>query len=311
MRVGVLDVGSNTVRLVVADADGAAPMPLHTAKRRLRLAERVAPDGRLDDACVRDLVETVAAARDEARRWEVAEPFAFATAVVRDAPNRAEIQRQVRDATGVELRVMPGRTEAELAFLAARQWMGWRAGPLALLDIGGGSLEVAFGRSGLPDLAVSLPLGAGRLTRERLGGAKDPVPRAEVKALRRHVRRRLRDIAARLRWEAPRTAVATSRSFQQLARLCGAPPGREGPFADRVLTRKALGKAVRRLAELPAEDRAELPGISAGRAEQCLAAAVVGHTAMDLMGIDTVTVCPWAVREGLLLRALEEGRGQA
>lgn len=311
MRVGVLDVGSNTVRLVVADADGAAPMPLHTAKRRLRLAERVAPDGSLDDACVRDLVDTVAAARDEARRWEVAEPFAFATSVVRDAPNRAEVQRRVRDDTGVELRVMPGRTEAELAFLAARQWMGWRAGPLVLLDIGGGSLEVAFGRSGLPDLAVSLPLGAGRLTRERLDGAKDPVPRAEVKALRRHVRRRLRDIGARLRWEAPRTAVATSRSFQQLARLCGAPPGREGPFADRVLTRKALGKAVRRLAKLPAEERAELPGISAGRAEQCFAAAVVGDTAMDLMGIDAVTVCPWAVREGLLLRALEEGRGQA
>ena len=114
-------------------------------------------------------------------------------------------------------------------------------------------------------------------------------------------------MAARIRWEGPRTAVVTSRTFQQLARLCGAPPGRQGPFVARTLDCAGLGEAVTRLAVLPAAARAELPGISAPRAAQSLAGAVVGHTALKLTGIKAVTVCPWAIREGVLLRHIEDG----
>jgi exopolyphosphatase/guanosine-5'-triphosphate,3'-diphosphate pyrophosphatase len=303
MRVGVVDVGSNTVRLVVADGDGDVPLPVHTGKRRLRLAEHVEPDGRLGEVAVDRLAEAVTAARAEAERWGVANPFAFATSVVRDAPNRPDILKAVQADSGLLLRILPGEVEAELTFLAARRWMGWRAGPMAVLDIGGGSLEVAFGRSRLPDFAVSLPLGAGRLTREFLG-AQDPPPPSAVKALRRHVRHQLRDVSARVRWEAPRTTVATSRTFQQLARLCGAAPGRDGPFVARELARDDLRKALRNLTELPAAQRARLPGISAARSRQCLAGAVVAHTTMKLMGVRTAAICPWAIREGILLHAI-------
>ncbi|MYS44486.1 Ppx/GppA family phosphatase, partial [Streptomyces sp. SID5998] len=130
-------------------------------------------------------------------------------------------------------------------FLAARRWAGWRSGPLALLDIGGGSLEVAFGRGRLPDFVASLPLGAGRLTHEFFAGEDPPSPE-RVKALRRRVRHQLRDVAARIRWEGPRTAVVTSRTFQQLGRLCGAAPGRYGPFVERRLRRGELRRAVDR-----------------------------------------------------------------
>ncbi|WP_461062746.1 Ppx/GppA family phosphatase [Streptomyces pseudoechinosporeus] len=306
MRMGVLDVGSNTVRLVIAETDGAVPLPVHTAKRRLRLSEYVERGGRLPDEQVARLVDAVTAARDEGMRWGVTAPFAFATAIVRDAPNRTEILRKVATETGVPLHILPGEVEAELTFLAARRWMGWRAGPLAMLDIGGGSLEVAFGRSKLPDFAISLPLGANRLTREHFRG-QDPPSERRVRALRRHVRHQLRDVAARIRWEAPRTTVATSRTFQQLGRLCGAPPGRSGPFTPRGMTRADLRRATRRLAELPAAERAALPGISAARAGQSLAGAIVAHTTMKLMGIDEVTICPWALREGVLLRCIEDG----
>ncbi|MEE1927133.1 Ppx/GppA family phosphatase [Streptomyces sp. TRM 70351] len=305
MRLGVVDVGSNTVRLVVADGDGAAPLPVHTAKRRLRLAEQVDAGGRLGDAAVEQVVDAVAAAVAEARRWGCGEPFAFATAIVRDAPNRDEVLETVRSATGTELHVMSGQKEAELTFLAVRRWMGWQAGPMVLLDIGGGSLEVAVGRSRMPDFAASLPLGAGRLTREYLDGDGVTDPDA-VRELRRRVRHDLRDVATRVRWEAPRTAAATSRTFQQLARLCGAAPGREGPFVERRLVRADLRHAMAELAALPPADRARLPGISPPRAGQSLAGAVVAHTAMKLMGIDAVTVSPWALREGVLLRQLEE-----
>ncbi|MEV0223211.1 Ppx/GppA phosphatase family protein [Streptomyces sp. NPDC050704] len=306
MRMGVLDVGSNTVRLVIAETDGAVPLPVHTAKRRLRLSEYVERGGRLPEEQVARVVEAVTAARDEGRRWGVTQPFAFATAIVRDAPNRPEILRRVAAETGIPLHVLPGEVEAELTFLAARRWMGWRAGPLAMLDIGGGSLEVAFGRSKLPDFAISLPLGANRLTREFFRGQDPPSPR-RTKALRRHVRHQLRDVAARIRWEAPRTTVATSRTFQQLGRLCGAEPGRSGPFTPRGMVRTDLRRAVDRLAELPASERAVLPGISAARAGQSLAGAIVAHTTMKLMGIDEVTICPWALREGVLLRCIEDG----
>ncbi|MFR9794948.1 Ppx/GppA family phosphatase [Streptomyces sp. MS06] len=307
MRISVMDVGSNTVRLVVADAQGGMPLPVHTAKWRLRLAERVRPGERVPGDSVDRLAEAVAAAECTAARWGAADPLAFATAVVRSAPNRREVLRSVRARTGVELCTLPGEVEAELTFLAARRWMGWRAGPMALLDIGGGSLEVAFGRGRLPDFAASLPLGAGRLTHEFLDGGLCPAPPERVKALRRTVRHGLRDVSARIRWEGPRTAVATSRTFQQLGRLCGAAPGRSGPFAQRLLHRADLRAAIDRLAGLSAAERALLPGISPPRAAQSLAGALVGHTAMKLAGLRTVSVCPWAIREGLILRYIEDG----
>ena len=301
-----MDVGSKTVRLVVADTAGGAPLPVHTAKWPLRLSEQVTPGRPVPRQAVERLVEAVAAADGTATRWGASSPLAFATAVVRGAPNRQEVLRTVRDRTGVDLCTLPGEVEAELTFLGARRWMGWRCGPLALVDIGGGSLEVAFGRGRMPDFVASLPLGAGRLTHEYFADTELPTPE-QVRALRRRVRHQLRDVAARIRWEGPRTAVATSRTFQQLGRLCGAAPGRYGPFVERELSCADLRGAIDRLAALPAADRARLPGISAPRAAQSLAGAVVGHTVMKLTGLRTVTICPWALREGVLLRHLEDG----
>jgi exopolyphosphatase/guanosine-5'-triphosphate,3'-diphosphate pyrophosphatase len=102
-------------------------------------------------------------------------------------------------------------------------------------------------------------------------------------------------------------AVATSRTFQQLARLCGAAPGRQGVFVARQLTRGELRACLPRLAALPAAERATLPGVSAPRALQSLAGAGVGHSAMKLTGVEMLTVCPWAVREEVLPRCVEDG----
>ncbi|MEU9445471.1 Ppx/GppA family phosphatase [Streptomyces sp. NPDC048304] len=306
MRVSVLDAGSNTVRLVIADVEGGVPLPVHTVKWKLRLSEHVGPDGTIADEAVEALVKAVAAAGATARRWHASGPMAFATAVVRAAPNRQELLRRVAAGTGIRMCTLPGETEAELTFLAARRWLGWHAGPLAVLDIGGGSLEVAFGRGRLPDFAASLPLGARRLTQEYFG-TEDPPRREELKELRRRIRHELRDVASRIRWERPRTAAVTSRTFQQLGRLCGAAPGRYGPFVRREMHCRDLREAVRTLAALPAAERAQLPGISAPRAEQSLAGAVVGHTALKLMGLRGAVVCPWAIREGVLLRYVEDG----
>ncbi|WP_306204463.1 Ppx/GppA phosphatase family protein [Actinoplanes sp. RD1] len=307
MRIAVLDVGSTTVNLVVADAESGVPVPVHTWKARTRVAEQVGPDGSVASRGRKRMIAAVREATREITGARVDSLFAYATAVVRDSPDRDEVLAQVEEATGVRLGLLSGVEEAQLTFLAARRWLGWRAGPMLLADIGGGSIELAFGRDRLPESALSLPLGAGRLTREFLSDGDPPSP-AAVAGLQRHVRSRIKRIAARTSWEAPATAVAASKTFQQLARLTGAAPQRRGPFVDRELRRRALRPWIERLGALPAERRAELQGVSSHRARQILAGSVVAYEVMRGLRIDSLRICPWGLREGILLRQLEVRR---
>ena len=137
--------------------------------------------------------------------------------------------------------MLPGEDEARLTFLAVRRWFGWSSGRLAVFDIGGGSLEVATGSDEAPDVAQSLPLGAGRLTREWL--RQDPPDPEAVRALRRKIRADIaRDAGAVLRPGVPDHAVATSKTFRSLARVCGAAPYGEGPLVKRVLPADVLAE---------------------------------------------------------------------
>ena len=165
MRLGVLDVGSNTVHLLVMDAHpGARPLPAYSHKAELRLAELLDEHGAISADGVDRLVSTVAEALQVAEDKGVEDVLTFATSAVREAANGEQVLARVAAETGVTLTVLSGEDEARLTFLAARRWFGWSAGRLLVLDIGGGSLEVAYGMDEDPDAAVSLPLGAGRLT---------------------------------------------------------------------------------------------------------------------------------------------------
>ena len=305
MRLGVLDVGSNTVHLLVVDAHrGAHPDPVRSHKTPLRLAELLQDDGSLGASGTRVLVEAVAGARQAAEEEHVEDLVAFATSAVRDAADSAAVLAAVREQAGVELVVLPGEDEARMTFLAVRRWFGWSAGRLLCLDIGGGSLEIAAGRDEEPDVALSLPLGAGRLTRDRLPG--DPPAPRDVEGLREHVGAQLAEVVPRLLSVGPPDrAVATSKTLRSLARLDGAAPYAKGPLVPRELTRDGLGGIVERLAGMTAAERAELPGVSASRALQLLAGAVVAHEAMLAFGLERVSVCPWALREGVILRRLD------
>lgn len=305
MRLAVLDVGSNTVNLLVAESDRGVPTPVRTWKSRIFLSGSLEPDGSIGAAGRRRLVTAVIRAVDEARRSEVDQLFPYATAVVRDAPNRDQVLHEVADATGLRLGRLSGVEEAELTFLAARRWVGWQAGPMLLADIGGGSLEVAVGPDRLPDVALSMPLGARGLTRQFLQDGDRPSARA-VRALRRHVRDLIEQVAAGESWESPRTSVGTSKTFQQLARMTGAPPLRRGPFVARRLRRRDLRPWIDRLAAMPIERRAKVPGVSAHRAFQILSGAVVAYEVMRRLDIDSLRICPWGLREGIVLRRLEE-----
>lgn len=305
MRLGVLDIGSNTAHLLIVDAHkGAAPIPAISHKTELRLSEQTNRAGDIEAGAVEGLLAFIQGSLVVAEDMGVTEIMAFATSAVRGAGNGEQVLADVAAATGVEVAVLSGEEEARLTFLAVRRWFGWSSGRLLVLDIGGGSLELAVGSDEQPDAAVSLELGAGRLTRQ-FGDGDPPTPGA-VRAMRRHARAQIAgDVGVLLRAGAPRQAVATSKTFRQLARIAGAAPSSEGPFVRRRLLREDIRAWVPRLAGMTSAQRAELPGVSTGRAGQLLAGAVVAEAAMDLLDLPALDLCPWALREGVILRRLD------
>ncbi|EST30353.1 Ppx/GppA phosphatase family protein [Streptomyces roseochromogenus] len=305
MRLGVLDVGSNTVHLLVVDAHpGARPLPAHSHKADLRLAQLLDGGGAIGDDGVEKLVGVVRDALQAAEDKGVEDLLPFATSAVREATNADDVLARVADETGVRLQVLTGAEEARLTFLAVRRWFGWSAGKLLVLDIGGGSLEIAYGIDEEPDAAVSLPLGAGRLTAGWLPG--DPPAPDAVRTLRRHVRTEIaRTVGEFSRLGIPDHVVATSKTFKQLARIAGAARSADGLYVQRELKRESLEAWVPRLAGMTADQRAELPGVSEGRSGQLLAGALVAEGAMDLFGVENLEICPWALREGVILRRLD------
>src|ERR1039457_195097 len=305
MRLGVLDVGSNTVHFLVVDAHrGARPTPVYSHKAELRLGDHLEGGTRLSDEGARQLRAFVREALQIAEDKGVEELLAFATSAVRDAANADEVLAQIREESDTHIQVLSGQDEARLTFLAARRWFGWSSGKLLILDIGGGSLEMAEGVDEEPDVAISLPLGASRLTRDWF--TSDPPSPEEVRQLRRYVRAEIgRQAGQVIRDGQPDRAVATSKTFRQLARIAGAAPSSEGPYIRRRLSHADLTKLAEKLAGMSAADRAQMPGVSRGRASQLAAGAIVADAAMDLFDLEELFICPWTLREGVILRRLD------
>jgi exopolyphosphatase/guanosine-5'-triphosphate,3'-diphosphate pyrophosphatase len=305
MRLGVLDIGSNTGHLLVVDAHrGAAPLPAYSHKEPLRLAEHL-EDGEITQGGIKALTKFVADSVVVAEDKGAQDMLAFATSAVRDAGNSDSVLDHVADETGVRIEVLPGEDEARLTFLAVRRWFGWSAGRLAVFDIGGGSLEIAGGPDEEPDVAWSIPLGAARLARDYFGdGAPDAL---QIRALRKKIRA---DIAADaghlLRAGPPHIAAATSKTFRSLARICGAAPSEEGPLVARTLALADLQAWIPRLVEMDPADLATLPGVSPSRTHQIVPGALVAEAVMDIFDLADLQVCPWALREGVILERLDQ-----
>jgi len=272
-------VGSNTVHLLVVDAHrGGHPTPMSSTKATLRLSESIDSSGKITKRGADKLVSTI----DEFAKIAVSsgceELMAFATSAVRDAENSDDVLARVRKETDVELVVLRGVDESRLTFLAVRRWYGWSAGRIINLDIGGGSLELSSGVDEAP----------------------------EVGMLRDWLDAELADASvAVLENGPPDLAVATSKTFRSLARLTGAAPSAAGPRVKRTLTANGLRQLIAFISRMTTADRAELEGVSAERAPQIVAGALVAEASMRVLSIEEVDICPWALREGLILRKLD------
>lgn len=301
MRLGVLDVGSNTVHLQVVDASpGARPNPNINHKEDLRLAEYLSADGFISAEGARLLREAIKRALAAAKSAEIDELLPFATSALREAVNGAEIISRINADFEIDLQVLSGEDEARITFLAARRWYGWSSGRLLMVDIGGGSLELAVGVNEVPDVALSLPLGASRLTKDYLQG--DPFTKKSIRNLRDHIERDIAEILPTIvQHQDSDRSIATSKTLRTLARICGDWVDGNG----KNLRIDSLRKITPRLAEMSQEDRAELPGVSNTRAKQITAGAFVAEAVMRNLDIDELEICPWALREGIVLKWLD------
>lgn len=300
MRLGVLDVGSNTVHLQVMDAHhGSAPLAFQSFKEEIRLAEFLTDKGELSTIGIETLLRTLTRLKNEAKDIQLDDMLAFATSAIREATNSDEVLEAVNRETGIDLQVLSGADEARFTFLAVRRWVGWSAGDVLLLDIGGGSLEVATGEQENPVYSNSVMLGANRMTRQFLTG--DPFTEKSLNKLREHIQLTLAPLKSDIGDNSKRTAIGTSKTFRTLRRI----QQNYLPDLGSSLTRDGLKTIVPRLAKMTQTQRAGLPGVSASRAVQIVAGAIVAEETMSAFGIEKLTQCPWALREGIVLQRLD------
>lgn len=293
-RAAVLDVGCFSAHLVVVGPEPRTlRRPLLSHKVRLRLDRAMDPDGRIDAVGIDLIVEAVNQIRERLDQVRLSTFVPYATSCVRDAANVDEVITTVARHTGVVLRLLSGEHEARLSYVAVRRWLDSDQ-PLAVLDIGGGTIEMAVGDGAKPAFAHSLPLGARTLSRAGLNGPK------RVPEMREELHSRITESVPDdvLTAFTHSTGIGCSTVFRQLAKLVSTPGRRTNPPRLRLAD---LQKWIPRLAELPPRRRAELPGISPHRARQSLAGAVVAEALMTATNHDEIRICPWSTKEGLLI----------
>ncbi|MEI8184685.1 MAG: Ppx/GppA phosphatase family protein [Actinomycetes bacterium] len=301
MRLGVLDVGSNTVHLQVVDTSpGARPNPTFNYKEELRLTQYINEDNLVSDEGIEKLRSSIKRAIEQSASVQTQELLPFATSALREASNGEKIISSINKDFHIDLQVLTGEEEAKLTFLAARRWFGWSSGRLLVIDIGGGSLEMAAGVDESPEIATSLPLGAARLTKDFLKG--DPYTDKSLRALRDHIENKLEQILPSLvKHQETDRAIATSKTLRTLARLSG--DWFDGTGKN--ITVEAIRKISAKLSEMDENTRAKLPGVSENRASQIVAGSLVAESVMRNLDIKELEICPWALREGVVLKWMD------
>ena len=305
MRLGVIDVGSNTVHLLIVDAHpGASPVPYHSQRSTLRLMRYLDEQGCITEEGQQLIIDAIREAVDTVARIGVDDLIATATSAIREAPNGEQVLARIEFECRIRLQVLSGEDEARITMLAVRRWLGWSAGEILLFDIGGGSFEIAQGADEYPDVSLSVPLGAGRTTVNFL--SEDPPPREAVSRLRAHARQVFTEARETMFLDrpAPTRVVGTSKTIRSLGRLIGGPANPvTGELAPLHYT--GLREWEPTLREMPGSVREYLPGITPERGYQILAGAIVLRTAMKVFEVETLTVSPWALREGIVLRYID------
>jgi len=307
MRIAALDLGSNSFHLLVADVhpDGSFTA-VAREKEMLRLGDDVARHGRIPGPTADRAVAAVRRLRQLADALGAREVIARATSAIRTAANGSELVDRIEAETGVEVEVINGIEEARLVFAAIRSSVVLEPAPALCIDVGGGSVEVMIGDAAGLRWAVSLPLGVGRLTADCV--RDDPPSRADRSRLDERVRAGLEPQVEEVRGRAPRLAVGTSGTLNDLVRMAVALRSGEHvmPASTNALraTRADIVALHERIMDAKTSERRRMPGLEEPRRAELLpAGSTLLMTALELFGLDGLTVSDWALREGIVLDA--------
>ncbi|MGI8493297.1 MAG: HD domain-containing protein [Acidimicrobiales bacterium] len=302
MRIAALDLGSNSFHLLVAQVhpDGSFEA-LARDKEMLRLGSLVGASGAVGEPAATAAVDTVRRFMAQADSLGADEVVACATAALREAADSGPLLDRIKEATGVRVRVISGKEEARLIFAALQASVVVDPAPALAADLGGGSLELMVGDQSSLFWATSLKLGVGRLTAELV--RSDPPSAGDRRRLVHAVTTGLSTVLPELVSRQPRMAIASSGTLTSILRLGAGNPTQVNQLAVRAA---ALERTGAELLQMTSEQRSNLPGIDARRADLLPAGVVVATTLMELTGIGEWTGCEWALREGMVLDALRK-----
>lgn len=308
--IAALDLGSNSAHLLVAEV-----LPLghirrvHTKKTRLRLAEPVVRDGRFGGSLRRKVVETLAELVTQARKKGAGEIAIVATDALRHAEDGARLEEAIENRLAVRVRVLEGLEEAALAYRGMASALRMKD-PMLGFDLGGGSLEVAYGENGRFVAGATLPLGSARSSTRFV---HDPPWLTERSALHTDAFGQLQAAAKDVLpdgLDGPLPAVGTAGTIRDIGRLgLALAAGTElQRVRGLVVTREQLEAAIAHLVAVPTNERIDLPGISGSRVDILPAGGVVLLAALEAFGLDQIQLCDWGLREGAILDALTDER---
>jgi len=302
MKLAALDVGSNTVLMLVVEwgANGVLHR-LADMSRITRLGRGVDAAGRLDPESAARTLDAINEFTDKARAVGAELIVGAATAALRDAADGQEFVARVKQGTGISLEIISGETEAELSYLSTRKGLGLDpAGELLIVDIGGGSTELIKAEPTQFE-AISLQIGSVRLTERIIH--HDPPLAAEAAELRARVNEALHQLGWKCR---PRAMVGIAGT---VTTLCAIALALEYYSPEAVHGHRLGHTEIRRigalLASVPLEERKKLRGMEPGRADVLFAGAIILERVMDFFGCSEVIVSDQGVRWGLIWREVE------
>jgi exopolyphosphatase/guanosine-5'-triphosphate,3'-diphosphate pyrophosphatase len=302
MRIAAIDVGSNSIHMVVAqvESDGRFRV-LDRAKEAVRLGHRTLTNGRLSRETMDAGVRTLTAFRTLAERQDVTRFKAVATSAVREASNGGDFIQRVRDEVGLRLKVIPGREEARLIYLGVRQAVDLRGEATLIVDVGGGSVELILSEDANAEELHSLKVGVARLSEKFL--SSDPPKAKELNDLQAYVAAQLDPILRGFAARDVRRVVVTSGTMLNLIAIAAyqrgeAPDGHLHHFA---VTPEEISRVRRILCKADRQERLRVKGLDAKRVDTIVAGACLADHILEQLTAKEVIACTWALREGVLL----------
>lgn len=302
MRIAAIDIGTNSIHMVIARATGDAGFEVVDREREVvQIGRGSFSSERLRADAIQRTVAALRRFTQLARRHQVDKILCTTTAAVREASNGGEFQRIARELAGVMPRVIPAEEEGRLIYLGVKSALQLDEHPALIVDIGGGSMQLVDGDREKCHQVVSKPLGALRLTETMID--HDPPTANEMNRLKRQVRKQVRAaLRAFPKSRRPERVYGSSGSIHAVAQIAHWDDFGEGieHLNGHVLATDDLARLVRRLVRMPIEQRERLPGIDSQRAEILIPGALVLLEVLEQTGVDGITLSDFGVREGLV-----------